>query len=203
MSRPDIEIRPAAPDDAPALADLLGAAFMDDPVSRWIFESDDDRRRLNAAFFRPFVDGILATGVIHVADDHAGAALWLPVDVDAAPDGDDGLAEAIEQAIGPEYAKRFAVLDGLMSDAHPHDRDHAYLPFIAVRPDRQGTGVGTALLRHRFAELDPAGAPAYLEASSERSAELYARLGFRRLDYTLDLPDGPSLYPMWREPAAG
>jgi hypothetical protein len=29
---------------------------------------------------------------------------------------------------------------------------------------------------------------------------LYRRHGFVELDHTIDLPEGPSLYPMWREP---
>jgi ribosomal protein S18 acetylase RimI-like enzyme len=188
-------IRRATNDEAEPLAALMGDAFMDDPVSGWVFESEHDRRRLHADFFRPFVDQALGEGIAHTSHDRAGVALWLPVDGDA-----DKLAWTLEEAIGPEYFKRFSVLDSLLADHHPRGRDHAYLAFIAVRPGQQCTGVGTALLRHRFAELDPASVPAYLEASTERSAALYARLGFRRLPSTLDLPEGPSLYPMWREP---
>jgi hypothetical protein len=40
---------------------------------------------------------------------------------------------------------------------------------------------------------------AYLEASSERNARLYDRLGFRHVRTPLQLPDGPPLYPMWRD----
>lgn len=203
MTLPDLRIRPATSDDAGELSALLGAAFMDDPVSGWIFEDETDRRRLHPDFFRPFVDLILAAGLVHVAGEHTGTTLWLPIDVSTDPPSGDPLSPAIEKAIGPEYSARFAVLDGLMADHHPHDRDHAYLPFIAVRPDRQGMGIGTALLRHHLTALDRAGTPAYLEASSPRNAALYARLGFQRMPFTLDLPDGPSLYPMWREPAAG
>ncbi|NJC71641.1 GNAT family N-acetyltransferase [Planosporangium thailandense] len=202
MTLPGISIRRATRDDAEELAALLGAAFMDDPVSGWIFESEADRRRLHPGFFRPFVDLVLAAGLGHVAGDDEGTALWLPIDVRADAPSGDPLDAAVEKAIGPEYFSRFSVLDGLMADHHPHHRDHAYLPLIGVRPDRQGTGVGTALLRHHLAVLDSAGTPAYLEASSERNAALYARHGFRRMPFTLDLPDGPSLYPMWREPAA-
>jgi len=56
------------------------------------------------------------------------------------------------------------------------------------------------LLRDRLTALDEQGVPAYLEASSLDSARLYERLGFRRLAQTTDIPGGPSLYPMWRDP---
>jgi hypothetical protein len=48
---------------------------------------------------------------------------------------------------------------------------------------------------------DSDGLPAYLEASSERSAALYERLGFVHLG-VLELPDGgPPMWPMRRPPA--
>ena len=47
--------------------------------------------------------------------------------------------------------------------------------------------------------LDAEETPAYLEASSERSCHLYQRLGFRRHGEPFTLPDGPTVYPMWRE----
>jgi len=87
-----------------------------------------------------------------------------------------------------------------MQASHPHAPGHAYLPFVAVRPQRQGRGIGAALLRHRLAALDAAGTPAYLEASSVRSRRLYERIGFTRLPTRIELPDGPDMYPMWRAP---
>lgn len=50
---------------------------------------------------------------------------------------------------------------------------------------------------------DRDGVPAYLEASSARSRRLYERLGFTFMGTTVDLPDGPAMWPMWREPQAG
>lgn len=48
----------------------------------------------------------------------------------------------------------------------------------------------------RLAECDAAGLPAYLEASSPRNISLYARHGS-----PIRWPDGPELFPLWREPA--
>ncbi|MFG3602781.1 GNAT family N-acetyltransferase [Micromonospora chersina] len=192
-------IRRASVDDAAVVTGILAEAFMRDPVSGWIFPADDHRARIHPAFFGPFVALALRAGEVHLAGDGLGATLWLPVgEGHEAAEGDE--FDGLEAAIGPEATKRFGILDELMNANHPGD-PHWYLPFIAVHPEHHGRRVGSALLRHQLDLLDGAGSAAYLEASSPRNAALYERLGFRRLPTTLDLPDGPSLYPMWRDPA--
>ncbi|KKJ93833.1 N-acetyltransferase [Micromonospora sp. HK10] len=192
-------IRQASTADAAVVTGVLADAFMRDPVSGWIFPADDHRARVHPAFFGPFVALALRTGEVHIAGDGVGVTLWLPVGEDHGADDGGEFAE-LEAALGPESMKRFGVLDELMAANHPGE-PHWYLPFIAVRPEHHGKGVGSALLRDKLAELDRAGTAAYLEASSPRNAALYERLGFRRRPATLDLPGGPSLYPMWRDPA--
>ncbi|MBU8855969.1 MULTISPECIES: GNAT family N-acetyltransferase [unclassified Micromonospora] len=192
-------IRRASTADTAVVTAILAEAFMRDPVSGWIFPTDDHRARVHPGFFGPFVALALRTGEVHVAGDGLGATLWLPTgEGHDADEGDE--FDGMEAAIGTEAMKRFGVLDEMMSARHPAE-PHWYLPFIAVHPDHHGKGVGSALLRNKLAELDQAGTAAYLEASTPRNAALYERLGFRRRPTTLDLPEGPSLYPMWRDPA--
>jgi N-acetylglutamate synthase-like GNAT family acetyltransferase len=73
---------------------------------------------------------------------------------------------------------------------------------VGVLPDKQGRGVGTELLTCKLAELDTHRIPAYLEASKFRAAQLYERLGFKRVAARIVPPDGPPMYPMWRSPTA-
>jgi GNAT superfamily N-acetyltransferase len=78
---------------------------------------------------------------------------------------------------------------------------HFYVRTIGVRTARQGRGLGSALMRPTLERADSAGLPAYIEASTQRSAALYGRLGFLHIE-TLDLPDaGPRLWLMRRPPA--
>jgi RimJ/RimL family protein N-acetyltransferase len=46
---------------------------------------------------------------------------------------------------------------------------------------------------------DTDGSPAYLESSNAANMAFYRRLGFVPTG-EITLPDGPSLYPMWRDP---
>jgi L-amino acid N-acyltransferase YncA len=78
---------------------------------------------------------------------------------------------------------------------------HFYVRTVGVRTALQGQGLGSALMQPTLKRADSAGLPAYIEASSERSASLYERLGFLHLGM-FELPDGgPPVWPM-RRPAA-
>ena len=54
-----------------------------------------------------------------------------------------------------------------------------YYVRTALPPQMQGRGLGGALMGPTLERCDRKGLPAYIEASSERSAALYERLGFR------------------------
>ena len=70
---------------------------------------------------------------------------------------------------------------------------------FGVSPDRQGQGLGSALMRPTLDRCDEEGLPAYLEASSERNAALYERLGFELKD-ELRFAGSPPLRLMLRPP---
>jgi RimJ/RimL family protein N-acetyltransferase len=63
----------------------------------------------------------------------------------------------------------------------------------------QGRGLGSALLRPTLDHCDQESLPAYLEASSERNAALYERLGFQ-LTNELRIASSPPLRLMLRPP---
>ncbi len=77
---------------------------------------------------------------------------------------------------------------------------HYYVRTVGVRTALQGRGVGSALVQPTLDRADSAGLPTYIEASSERSAALYERLGFVHMD-VLELPEGgPPVWLMRRPP---
>jgi len=193
-----VTVHRADPDDAARLARVLAVAFHHDLVSCWVFPDEDDRAARHPGFFRAFLDHVFANGRVYTTGDLDAVALWLDVHPDTHPP--TGLLdEALAAACGPNRG-RFATLDALMHGQHPTGRAHAYLLFVGVLPERQGNGVGEALLGRRLAGLDITGTPAYLEASSARSRGLYQRLGFRAMPARMDLDGGTCLYPMWRPP---
>ena len=60
------------------------------------------------------------------------------------------------------------------------ERRHWYLELLAARPEWQGKGVGSALLRWGLERADEEGVEAYLEASPAGKG-LYEKMGFREV----------------------
>jgi GNAT superfamily N-acetyltransferase len=190
-------IRTAELEDVAGVTVTLAEAFQDGDLAGWLIPDPDERRRTYTRYFRIFAEFFVAHGRVDTFDDLSAVALWWPVgeklELDI-PNYDDRLMHATDNAVG-----RFITLDMAMHANHPTHRAHEYLAFLAVQPERQGRGLGSALLRHRHAYLDRHGKSAYLEATGVRNRSLYEQHGYRR-GPMFNIPAGPDLHPMWRAP---
>jgi GNAT superfamily N-acetyltransferase len=188
-------IRRGTAADAGRVAELIATAFASLPAVAWLVPDPAARQRIMTADFRIFVDHAVEYGRIDIIDEAPAAAVWFPR-TDPIPEPAD-YDRRLAEACGP-WTDRFRVLDALFERNHPEEAHH-HLALLAVHPDRQGAGLGSALLRKRHAELDAAGTPAYLESSSPRNRALYLRHGYESGE-PFTLPDGTPFWPMWRPP---
>ncbi|MDA1010421.1 MAG: GNAT family N-acetyltransferase [Chloroflexi bacterium] len=180
----------------------MARAFDDDPFFNFLVKQDDRREQR----LRRFMDAGLMKltfpyGETYMTEAGDGAALWNPPD--GRPHGlrtDLSLLPVIAQVAGLGGMPRVISTLSLVEKKHPKE-PHYYLLGIGVDPARQGKGVGSSLLAPMAERLDREGVPGYLESSKERNIPLYERFGFRVVD-ELKLPNGPSVWPMWRDPAA-
>jgi len=184
--------------DLDVLSFVIAEAFGDLAPSRWLIPGQAARREIFPGYFRLHLEHALACGVVHTTPGRTAAALWLPGGAGTAwpPDGYD---ERLAAATSP-WTGRFTAFDAALGHRHPAVPHH-YLAILAVRPDRQGRGTGTALLDacHAVLDRDP-DMPAYLEAAGPRSRGLYLVHGYRDHGPPIHLPDGPAMYPMMRQP---
>ena len=192
-----LTVRRASPADAETLSEILAQAFANDPVCQWAWPDPELMPSVSRAFFRIFAGAVLEGGEAFIDETGRGAALWLPYDP-ADQKVDEEFVGALVEACHP-FEERLGIIDELMTAAHPKHAVHAYLPFIGVTPEGQGKGIGSSLLEVRLRDIDAQGLSAYLEATTFDSVRLYERHGFERLAHSIDLPGGPSMYPMWRE----
>lgn len=193
----NLDIHLAGATDIDRIAGLIARAFHPLAVARWLVPDEIERMRMFPDYFAILVEHAVPHGLVHTTAERDAVAIWLPhTDGPPAPmpDYDERLA-----VVSGAWRERFTAFDALLTDHHP-SRPHHYLAFLAVRPDRQGRGLGTMLLNHHHTHLDEAGLPAYLEASSRSSRALYLRQGYQPHGHPLILPNGPLLWPLLREP---
>lgn len=188
-------IRTAGPADEPAVIDVITLAFSTDPIARWANPNPAKYLTVMPQVVRAFGGNGFGHGSVYVADDGAGAAMWLPPGV--TPDG-ERLAALMEEHAVPERLGDLGALMEKMQAAHPHE-PHWYLPLIGVDPALQGRGIGAALMRHALERCDADGVPAYLESSNPRNIGLYLRHGFEILG-TIQVGASPPMTPMLRRP---
>jgi len=196
----DLVVRDVAPVDSGEITRLLAGAMRDGPVARWLTPDATLRRENAPAYFEIFVEYAIQFGEVYatadeVTGDLTGVALWFPFTSMIPPPVD--YDHRLKEATGSAY-DRACELDVALMTNHPMEPHH-YLAFVAVRPDRQSHGIGSALLDRHHTRLDMAGLPAYLEANHPRNRDLYLRHGYV-VQHVIQLPDGPPLWAMWRAP---
>jgi GNAT superfamily N-acetyltransferase len=198
-----INTRPAQKADITELSRALGRAFYDDPVAMWIMPDDKVRTAHLARFFGTVTrHHHLAGGGAEVATDGStigAAALWDPPG--------RWKQSAREQLMmlpsflfgfGPRLAtgRKLGQLLGQMKQQHPEE-PHWYLAVLGSDTIVRGKGYGHALMQSRLDRVDAEHAPAYLESSKFENIAYYQRFGFE-VTGELVMPDGPTLWPMWR-----
>jgi len=189
------ELRRATVEDIYRLKTVLAEAFFEDPVLCWLMPEDSKRlARLRRFFAIELRHLALPRGRVWTTGDLSGAALSLPPGAWRVP----LWATLLEGPAFGVHLSRAARLGAAIERRHVRE-SHYYIRDVGVRPDMQGKGFGSALLHPTLDRCDRESLPAYLEASSERSAALYARLGFQLTD-ELRLAGSPPLRLMLRPP---
>lgn len=195
----DVVVRRARADEVAALAGVLADAFLDDPIYSWLIPMVDTRRtRLQRFFTLQLRIFGMGRGTAWTTPDLAGAAICTPPGQWRLP---APAAMRNFRGYGGVFGRNAARAFGyLMRVESQHVRGpHHYIAAVGVAPASQGKGLGTGLLRPTLDVCDKEQLPAYIEASSERNANLYERLGFVTTS-ELHYRDSPPLRLMLRQP---
>jgi GNAT superfamily N-acetyltransferase len=193
-------VRDARADEFGAIMQCLARAFADDPVSLFLFPDAAQRERKLPRFYRFAAEVNASHGRVLTTDSLEGGAIW--------------------RAPNPPRATRFERLSLMVrfllqmsgaaargreffeatERAHPRE-PHWYLGVLGTEPARQGTGIGSALMRPILERCDDERLPAYLESSKESNIAFYRGHGFEVRE-PIEVAGAPTIWPMWREPRA-
>lgn len=177
------EVRRATAGDIAELAAVLARAFANDPYQLFLAGSAPERNQR----IRDGWNGLLRHSSNRLSDtwttdDHAGVALWYPP-------GYRGPSFLDSMRLVPSVTRlaggwrRLRAISRAVAALEERRRHHVpgphyYLSVLGVEPERQGEGVGTALLRPALVAADERRLPAYLETATARNVLLYERVGF-------------------------
>ena len=173
----------------------LAAAFAHDPPLRFLVPEPREER------LRTYFAAILPLYEAWVCEEPFGAALWAPPGAYPFSAREQLSVLPAQVRVFARNARRALGADRAVARHHPHE-PHWYLDYIAVEPAAHGRGAGSALLAAVLARADAERMPAYLNAGSPRSRQLYVRHGFSPFA-EVRLPfGGPPVWRMWRAPYA-
>jgi GNAT superfamily N-acetyltransferase len=193
-------VRKATPDDVPRLAEALARAFDGDPPMRWFLSDAATRVERARRLFEVMLRRVhLSRDYCYTTQDVVGGALWVPPGTWRLGVVDQVvLLPGMLRVFGRGLARAQRGL-AVMESGHP-TAPHYYLDSLGVEPEWQGKGIGSALMEPVLARCDAERMPAYLNAGSPGSRDLYLRHGFKVTEEFRLPDDGPPLWRMWRDP---
>jgi ribosomal protein S18 acetylase RimI-like enzyme len=196
------EIRRAREEELAEVGALISYSFDHLDADAYLVPDPSRRLEVLADFFTLLTEQAYRQGRVDVIDapgddGFRAAAVWFDRTRDL-PDPLPDDERRMEELAGP-WLDRFGALDELFEKHHPTE-PHWHLAFLAVHPDHQSHGLGSALMTSVHDELDAAGIPQYLEATNQNNIRLYRRSGYADMSpFEILLPDGTPFFRMWRQ----
>ena len=181
MTSPDEIVRlEAAGRDRACVA--LARAFFD--YNLMVYAAPDASRRSSGvtALYGAILRYCYCWGEVYVTRDGSGAACWLPperVHSTLIRQARAGMLQ-LPFRFGLSAFGRLLAYDAMTKKLHHAHAPmpHWYLAAIGVEPQRQGQGVGGALMQPVLARADAASTACYLDTHREENVRLYERHGF-------------------------
>jgi len=184
-----------------ALASVLAEAFEHDPMQAWLFPNTKRRMPQLSRFYERDIAVRLEERTAACSFDTRAVAFWLP------PAGGRALSVGSALRLAPRFATVAAhdpvaapkVLAAVLRQ-RPSE-PHWYLSHLAVRPDRQGRGLGWALLEWGLERADREGVGTYLETTNPDNLAFYRAAGHAQVGL-VRVGGAPKVWTLWRAPAA-
>ena len=185
-------------------ATALASAFVGYDLMVYASPDAVRRKRGVAALYAAILADCFRLGVVHVTRDGTGAACWLRPGTPA-----PGLWRQIRSGMlklpfsfGWRAFNRLLPYDVIARRLH-HDHasmPHWYLAAIGVEPERQGQGVGSALMQPILALADRDHIACYLETHRPANVRLYERHGFDVVEHDQPPELAIGVWGMLRKP---
>ena len=190
--------------DVEQAAEVCAAAFYEGPYTRFLFPDPRDRDRYMRPRFQRMLLHALLFGELYATSDRIEGVMSLLPHPPARVNPWSRLRASGLRSI--HYARpvreRVAVGAAYLTERRKHHMPgpHMMLETLVVRPELQGRGFGTGLVRHALARADAEQLPLYLDTFALNSVEMYRSFGFHVIEEgRISGMDSP-VYLMSRQP---
>lgn len=186
-------IRKLDPSQLEAASNALMMGFSSDPFQRWlmpdptIYYKNFKKWTVNTCKQSFLEEGVFGD------ENNYGTAVWFPpgYDIDFT-----NISETFKDIPKDRIEEAFKMFEELGENRL---NDAWYLEYLAVDPSKQGSGLGSLILKESLKVIDELGEAAYLESSNPKNMSLYERFGFRFLK-KIQVGSSPQLNTMFRQP---
>jgi len=184
--------------------DVMVRAYEHDPMMEYLFPPERRNMRTVRWFVATGIKYGLHYGDVYTTSGVNGVAIWLPPDhpeVKLAGMLRSGMIW-LPIRLGRKVFRRLMHCLDITYRVHSEvmTGPHWYLYELAVEPDCQGKGIGSALIAPVIASADSEGLPCYLETFTDEGIVFYRKHGFEVVREYASRKGGPVCRYMVREP---
>jgi ribosomal protein S18 acetylase RimI-like enzyme len=197
------EVLPTTRQSYRQAAQVLGRAFVDDPVSVAVYRNFSPDRRVRALTVDFTAEVLLCVRKgypLQVNGDGKvnAAAVVYPPGAYPLPVSDQWML-LIKSILGNGFYDIRGWMQWLeeVDKIHPNE-PHYYLEYLGVEPELQGKGLGSTILQQLVSKADEERVGCYLENANPRNTSFYQRFGFQIITEK-EIIGIPSWF-MWRPP---
>ena len=199
------------PKHIPAAAQVLAAAFRDDPLFRYIYADFDRYDRAAPWMFGTWTAWAIRYGRAWGTPGLEAVALRRPPGTYQMSLWSMVRAGMLPAPVRMGWAafnrlERFVAAAERAHNEIMGDRPHWYCQNVATAPAEQGKGFGAAVMGHTFALADADHLPCYIETETERAMAVHRHFGYelqRRVEvpgtdfhfFVMVRPPGPTTVP--------
>lgn len=198
-------VRPLETGECDKAGEILAHAFHDDPGMRYVLPERERYERLAPWMFASWARWTILYGAAWTTPDLEGVALRRMPGQDR-----DNLWRYLRSGmiktprfLGKPAMERLQILTETLARKRPEvagSKRYWYCWTIGVHPDKQGQGIGKALMQQTFSSAARDGLPCCLETFTEKDVAIHGSQGYELRD-RLQIPDSDLTAYMMVRPA--
>ncbi|MEI8348912.1 MAG: GNAT family N-acetyltransferase [Candidatus Omnitrophota bacterium] len=170
------------PDRINEMADVSAEAFIEnnDPIGNFMFQNEPNHSVLKKRFFRSLVTSCSPRAVRQgISPNLEAVSIWFPPGIGHVEDVDTDPFNA-QDFSNPETFEKMRVVNEVIAalTAHLGQEPQWYLHLVAVRPQFNGQGYSSRLIRPMLARAESEGFPCTLITQSIENVRKYEHWGF-------------------------